>query len=421
MIADVDAASAITAAESGAKYGTKLVWFVLVLAIPLYVIQEVAGRVGAVTCKGLGELIRENYSKRIAVLASFPYEFIIAPYCRLPRDLFASETSLGYRDAVQRRSSAWLDTFKASMEELGIPYGRGDCDISEERLRQFQVVIVPTFEWADENLLNKLESFVREGGHVILGPRWPSIDAFGHPLAFGAKSPLPADLQGCRAELRYDGETREIVIEPDREEEVLPGNQRVLKPRGTLPVEDSDLWFDLIGANSFQTAVDPNAKPHGTLRLPPGQDPPFIRRIALGRGMVFLVATAFPSSSELENVSNLYPNWAPWIAPILSSAGISPAWHCTNPSLDLSILSNGHRRTLWVANPNPSSQEGTVTVPGIRHWQWLNLWEGFESPDTEGSFPSLPPSDKAPEQPLFEGDSLQLTLEPWTINVWEVA
>jgi manganese transport protein len=76
MIADVDAASTITAAESGAKYGTKLVWFLLLLTIPLFVIQEVAGRVGAVTCKGLGELIRENYSRRIAIIASFPMALV---------------------------------------------------------------------------------------------------------------------------------------------------------------------------------------------------------------------------------------------------------------------------------------------------------------------------------------------------------
>jgi Mn2+/Fe2+ NRAMP family transporter len=76
MIADVDAASAITAAETEAKYGTKLIWFLLLLIIPLFVIQEVAGRIGAVTHKGLGELIRENYSKRIAVLAAIPMALV---------------------------------------------------------------------------------------------------------------------------------------------------------------------------------------------------------------------------------------------------------------------------------------------------------------------------------------------------------
>jgi Mn2+/Fe2+ NRAMP family transporter len=36
----------------------------------------VAGRIGAVTHKGLGELIRENYSKRIAVLAAIPMALV---------------------------------------------------------------------------------------------------------------------------------------------------------------------------------------------------------------------------------------------------------------------------------------------------------------------------------------------------------
>ena len=76
MIADVDAASVITAAESGAIYGTKLIWFLVILIVPLYVIQEVAGRVGAVTNKGLGELIRENYSRRTAVFAAVPMALV---------------------------------------------------------------------------------------------------------------------------------------------------------------------------------------------------------------------------------------------------------------------------------------------------------------------------------------------------------
>ena len=72
MIADVDAASVITAAENGALYGTGLVWLLVVLTVPLFVIQEVAGRVGAVTGKGLGELIRENFSPKIAAAAALP-------------------------------------------------------------------------------------------------------------------------------------------------------------------------------------------------------------------------------------------------------------------------------------------------------------------------------------------------------------
>jgi len=72
MIADVDAASILTAAADGAIYGYALVWFLLLLTIPLFVIQEAAGRIGVATGKGLGQIIRENYSRRTALLTSVP-------------------------------------------------------------------------------------------------------------------------------------------------------------------------------------------------------------------------------------------------------------------------------------------------------------------------------------------------------------
>ena len=72
MIADVDAASIITAAETGAIYHYGLIWLLVILTVPLFFIQEASGRIGTVTRKGLGEIIRENYSRRIALLVSVP-------------------------------------------------------------------------------------------------------------------------------------------------------------------------------------------------------------------------------------------------------------------------------------------------------------------------------------------------------------
>ncbi|HMK83175.1 MAG TPA: divalent metal cation transporter [Candidatus Bathyarchaeia archaeon] len=72
MIADVDAASILTAAADGAVYGYSLVWFLLLLTLPLFLVQEAAGRIGVATGKGLGEIIRENYSRRVALLTSVP-------------------------------------------------------------------------------------------------------------------------------------------------------------------------------------------------------------------------------------------------------------------------------------------------------------------------------------------------------------
>ena len=65
MIADVDAASILTALASGASYRYDLIWFLAALTIPLFFIQEAAGRLGAVAGKGLGELARERFPRRV--------------------------------------------------------------------------------------------------------------------------------------------------------------------------------------------------------------------------------------------------------------------------------------------------------------------------------------------------------------------
>lgn len=72
MIADVDAPSILTGATVGAIYGYGLTWFFLLLIVPLFVVQEASGRIGIATGRGLGDVIRSSYSKRLAVLASLP-------------------------------------------------------------------------------------------------------------------------------------------------------------------------------------------------------------------------------------------------------------------------------------------------------------------------------------------------------------
>jgi len=73
MIAEVDAASILTAATDGAIYSYSFVWFLLLLVVPLFLIQEAAGRIGVATGRGLGEIVRENYSPRIGLLTSLPF------------------------------------------------------------------------------------------------------------------------------------------------------------------------------------------------------------------------------------------------------------------------------------------------------------------------------------------------------------
>ncbi len=72
MMADMDAASTISAAEVGATFKYGLIWFMLLLTVPLFFVQEAAGRIGIVTQEGLGTVIRKHYSKRTALVLTVP-------------------------------------------------------------------------------------------------------------------------------------------------------------------------------------------------------------------------------------------------------------------------------------------------------------------------------------------------------------
>lgn len=61
MLADTDAGSVVTAAQSGATWGYRMVLPQIILMPILYLIQEVTVRLGVITRKGHGELIREQF------------------------------------------------------------------------------------------------------------------------------------------------------------------------------------------------------------------------------------------------------------------------------------------------------------------------------------------------------------------------
>jgi Mn2+/Fe2+ NRAMP family transporter len=61
MLADTDAGSIITAAQSGARWGYSLLTLQFILIPILYVVQELTVRLGAVTGKGHAEAIKTHY------------------------------------------------------------------------------------------------------------------------------------------------------------------------------------------------------------------------------------------------------------------------------------------------------------------------------------------------------------------------
>ncbi len=67
--ADNDAGGITTYAVSGALYRYDLLWVIVLITFVLAMIQEMCARMGVVTQKGLGELIRENYGVKWTMFA----------------------------------------------------------------------------------------------------------------------------------------------------------------------------------------------------------------------------------------------------------------------------------------------------------------------------------------------------------------
>ena len=61
---DNDAGGILTYSQAGAKFGYSLLWTMIPVTLALIVIQEMCSRMGAVTGKGLSDLIREEYGLR---------------------------------------------------------------------------------------------------------------------------------------------------------------------------------------------------------------------------------------------------------------------------------------------------------------------------------------------------------------------
>ncbi|MHB9093656.1 MAG: Nramp family divalent metal transporter [Eubacteriales bacterium] len=69
--ADNDAGGIATYATAGASYGYELLWMLFLMTFSLGVVQEMNARMGAVTGKGLSDLIREQFGVKMTLLAMF--------------------------------------------------------------------------------------------------------------------------------------------------------------------------------------------------------------------------------------------------------------------------------------------------------------------------------------------------------------
>src|SRR6185369_4628630 len=64
-VVDNDAGGILTYSQAGAQYGYLPLWTLLPITVLLIITQEMCSRMGAVTGKGLSDLIREEFGLRM--------------------------------------------------------------------------------------------------------------------------------------------------------------------------------------------------------------------------------------------------------------------------------------------------------------------------------------------------------------------
>src|SRR5229473_3614146 len=67
-VVDNDAGGIITYSQAGARWGYLPLWTLLPITVVLIMTQEMCSRMGAVTGKGLSDLIREEFGLRVTFL-----------------------------------------------------------------------------------------------------------------------------------------------------------------------------------------------------------------------------------------------------------------------------------------------------------------------------------------------------------------
>ncbi|WP_327733374.1 divalent metal cation transporter [Streptomyces nojiriensis] len=145
-----DAAGIATYASAGSQYAYGTLFFMVLVTIALVMVQEMAVRLGAYTGKGLGALIREQFSLRLTALAVF---------C-----LLLANTGLVVSEFAG---------IGAAFEFLGVPKW---AVVPPAAILLWSLVLFGSYRWAERIFLLMSLAFFAYPIAMILGhPHWGTV------------------------------------------------------------------------------------------------------------------------------------------------------------------------------------------------------------------------------------------------------
>jgi len=190
-----------------------------------------------------------------ATLLSFPGDFLepILGFSEYPNFTTVSENSFGFDDPIQLAKTDWFDGYYRGLTEQGYSFAIGDTSLSLEKLKDYKVLALASFEYMDSKVQNNLLEFAREGGIVILGPKIPSLNAQFQKedilkKNLSSKKMVKITLNGKTAGFRYETGNGSIIhlLELDKKKigktlDVILKNESVLKLEKNNPRADVTL------------------------------------------------------------------------------------------------------------------------------------------------------------------------------------
>ncbi len=112
------------------------------------------------------------------VLIPFPGDFLepLLGFSEYPDFTTVSESNFGFDEPIQLVKTEWFDTCYRGLTEQGYSFVLGDTSLSIDKLKEYKVLALSSFEYMSSELQEKLLEFAKDGGMVILGPKLPVLD-----------------------------------------------------------------------------------------------------------------------------------------------------------------------------------------------------------------------------------------------------
>lgn len=127
----------------------------------------------------------ERLKLATSLFSPIPLEFISSVVGIIPTELLVSEDNLGFSTCIQKEYDKFWETLYKEFSKNGYCVDLGTVEIDSEKLFEYKLIVLPTFDFLKEEIQNKFKNMIEEGATVLTGPKIPQINKI--PLNFSEK------------------------------------------------------------------------------------------------------------------------------------------------------------------------------------------------------------------------------------------